>query len=236
MLDVFFLSYDEPFADEHFELLKFKAPYAKRVHGVKGIFNAHKECAKRSMTSHFYVVDADAIIESDFNFNFEPDENKEWWSGVSQVDCLHVWRAKNPINDLIYGVGGVKLFPKKPVMEAKDWHIDFTTSVKIKGFKVMPEISNTNAFNTDPFNTWKSAFRECTKLSAKTIKNQNDIDTEQRLKIWCTVGADRMYGKYCILGANQGKEYGEMFKDDVENLDKINDFIWLKKMFNVNKI
>ncbi len=33
------------------------------------------------------------------------------WS--SQVDCLHVWRAKNPINDLIYGVGGVKLFPKK---------------------------------------------------------------------------------------------------------------------------
>ena len=94
MLDIFFLSYDEPFADENFELLKFKVPYAKRVHGIKGIFNAHKECAKRSMTTHFYVVDADAIIESDFNFNFEPEENREWWLGVSQVDCIHVWRAK----------------------------------------------------------------------------------------------------------------------------------------------
>ena len=232
MLDVFFLSYDEPFADEHFELLKFTAPHAKRVHGVKGIFNAHKECAKQSMTTHFYVVDADAIIESNFNFNFEPDENKEWWSGVSQFDCIHVWRAINPINDLIYGLGGVKLFPKKPIMQAEDWHIYFTTSVKIKGFKVMSEISNINAFNTDPFNTWKSAFRECTKLSSKIIENQKDNDTEERLKIWCTAGADRMYGNYCMDGANQGKEYGEKFKDDIDKLNNINDFEWLREKFN----
>ena len=233
MLDIFFLSYNEPFADEHFELLKLKAPHAKRVQGITGIFNAHKECAKRSMTTHFYVVDADAIIESNFNFDFEPDENKEWWPAVSQVDCLHVWRARNPINDLVYGVGGVKLFPKKPVMEATDWHIDFTTSVKIKGFKVMPEVSNINAFNTDPFNTWKSAFRECTKLSAKTIKNQKDDDTAQRLKIWCTVGKERMFGNHCILGANQGKEYGKKFKDDIDKLNKINDFEWLHEKYNL---
>ena len=37
MLDVFFLSYNEPFADEHFELLQIFAPRAKRVHGVKDV-------------------------------------------------------------------------------------------------------------------------------------------------------------------------------------------------------
>ena len=41
--DVFFLSYNEEFADENFELVQLVAPHAKRVHGIKGIFNAHKE-------------------------------------------------------------------------------------------------------------------------------------------------------------------------------------------------
>ena len=67
MLDVFFLSYDEPFADEHYELLQLVAPHAKRVHGIKGIYNGHKECARQAMTENFYVIDADAILEPDLN-------------------------------------------------------------------------------------------------------------------------------------------------------------------------
>ena len=235
MLDVFFLSYNEPFADEHYELLQLVAPHAKRVHGIKGIFNAHKECAKQSMTTHFYVVDADAIIESEFNFDYTPSPDINWFEGknyaIKQTQCLHVWRSKNPINSLVYGNGGVKLFPKKAVMKAEDWRVDFTTSVAVRAFKAMPQISNVNAFNTDPFNTWKSAFRECTKLSSKIIEKQKDDDTEQRLKIWCTVGKEQPYGKYCILGANHGKEYGEKFKDDIDKLNKINDFEWLKWKF-----
>jgi hypothetical protein len=236
MLDVFFLSYNEPFADEHYELLQLVAPHAKRVHGIKGIFNAHKECAKQSMTTHFYVVDADAIIESDFNFDYTPSPDINWFKGknyaIKQTQCLHVWRSKNPINGLVYGNGGVKLFPKKAVMNASDWRVDFTTSVAVRAFKAMPQISNINAFNTDPFNTWKSAFRECTKLASKIIEKQKDDDTEQRLKIWCSVGKEQPYGKYCILGAIQGKEYGEKFKDDIDKLNNINDFEWLREKFN----
>ena len=40
MLDVFFLSYNEPYADEHYEKLLEKAPHARRVHGVKGFVEA----------------------------------------------------------------------------------------------------------------------------------------------------------------------------------------------------
>ena len=50
MFDVFFISYHEQYADENFDSLKEKAPLAKRVDGVKGIFNAHKRAAELSKT------------------------------------------------------------------------------------------------------------------------------------------------------------------------------------------
>ena len=42
MLDVIQISYHEPYADDNYELLQLFAPHAKRVQGVKGIFEAHK--------------------------------------------------------------------------------------------------------------------------------------------------------------------------------------------------
>ena len=129
MLDVFFLSYDEPSADENYEILKMFAPNAKRVQGVKGIFNAHLECAKQSNTSHFYVVDADAVIEEEFSFKFTPDYDAEAYPAVPETECVYVWRSRNPINDLIYGYGGIKLFPKHKLLNASEWVVDMTTTI-----------------------------------------------------------------------------------------------------------
>ena len=47
-------------ADENFENLKKVIPVAKRVDGVKGIPNAHKQAAMLADTSMVYVVDGDA--------------------------------------------------------------------------------------------------------------------------------------------------------------------------------
>ena len=107
---------------------------------------------------------------------------------------------------------------------------DMTTSISSK-FKVMNEISNITAFNTDPFNTWKSAFRECAKLSSKIINNQNEEETNERLKTWTTVGHDRQYGEYALAGAMAGMEFGLSGGSD---LRLINDFNWLKEKFNGN--
>ncbi len=71
MLDVIQISYHEPYAEDNFELLKLFAPHAKRVQGVKGIFEAHKEAARLAETGHFYVIDADAIIDEEFSFRFK---------------------------------------------------------------------------------------------------------------------------------------------------------------------
>ena len=129
------------------------------------------------------------------------------------------------------------MFPTETCRSANEWRIDFTTSVSNKpgekgAFKAMPTISNVTAFNTDPFNTFKSAFRECTKLAAKVIDKQKDAETEQRLDIWCSVGSDRGFGEYAIAGAIAGREYGEENKNNMEALSKINDFGWLEQQFN----
>ena len=222
--DIFHLSYKESFADETFDTLKKRFPWARRVQGVKGIFNGHKKCAEQAYTEMFFVVDADADLNENFDFSYKPD--------IYDLDKIHVWRCQNPVNDLIYGYGGVKLFPTRPLRDAKDWHIDFTTSVGGKDkFKPMPYISNTTRINTDPFTTWKSAFRECVKLSSKIIEGQKDHETDERLNTWCTKGKDRPFGEYAVHGALAGRDYGLKNKQDSAKLDLINDFNWLKNQF-----
>jgi hypothetical protein len=221
--DVVFISYQEPNADENYEKLLKKIPHAKRVHGVTGIHQAHVEAAKLCNTPMFWIVDGDAEILNDFNFDYQIPK----WDH----NTVHVWRAKNPINDLVYGYGGVKLFPRELALVMDTSKPDMTTSIS-KVFKPMAEISNITSFNTDPFNTWKSAFRECCKLASKIIDRQKENETIDRLTVWKTVGAERDFGKYAIDGARQGEEFGINNKDDIEKLKLINNFKWLREKFD----
>ena len=123
MLDVIQISYYEETADENFEILQLFAPHAKRVEGVKGIFDAHQAAARIAETNHFYVVDADAVIEETFKFDFIPKSNQLEYDHFPQTDCIYTWRSRNPVNDLLYGYGGVKLFPRKQMLEAKTWNV-----------------------------------------------------------------------------------------------------------------
>jgi hypothetical protein len=225
------LTFGEPEADDNFEILKYFAPHAKRIDGVEGLLNAHKACAEESKTSYFYVCDADAVIKENFSFKFEPSDRREAYPGVPETECVFTYRSHNPINDLIYGYGAVKLFPKKNLLNCEEFKVDMTTSIGAK-FKPLFEISNTTAFNTDPFNTWRSAFRECTKLSSNVIDNNISVDDAYRLEVWCTRGEDRRFGEYAILGAEQGRDFGTHYKNNKEALRKINDWEWLRKTFN----
>jgi hypothetical protein len=216
--DIIFISYNEPNADENFAKLKARFPYAQRINGVKGIHQAHIAAAKKAFTKMFWVVDGDAVIVDSFNFDHV----------VSKYDleCVHVWRSKNPVNGLEYGYGGVKLLPKKLTVNMDLSKPDMTTSISPL-FKAMEEISNITAFNTDPFNSWKSAFRECCKLASKTIDRQDTAETEQRLSVWCSASTDA----HAQDGACSGRDYGIKHASDPEALKKINDFEWLEDQF-----
>ena len=224
--DVVFISYNEANAEENYLRLLDVCPRAKRVHGIKGIHNAHIKAATLCDTDMIWVVDGDAVIENDFNFDLVMSSY--------DIDCVHVWRSRNPINNLEYGNGGVKLLPRHLTLNMNVNTSDMTTSIS-KKFKAMNTVSNINSFNTDEFTTWRSAFRECCKLSSRTIERQFEEETQQRLDIWCTTGQDALFGEYAIAGAKAGRQYGLENKNNLEELRKINDFEWLKEKFHAFK-
>lgn len=232
--DIIFISYNEPNADENYEKLLARFPRAKRVHGVKGIHQAHIEAAKLADSYMFWVVDGDAVIIDDFKFDFEyiPHYNVVSRRILSKI--VHVWKSRNPINDLEYGYGGVKLLPKDLTINMDVNKVDMTTSISDQ-FKSMPDVSNVTVFNTDPFNTWKSAFRECVKLASGSIDRQENEETEQRLERWCSdYGKDKPFGEFAVLGARSGKQFGIENSGDETMLKLINDFDWLKKRFETS--
>ncbi len=221
--DIVYISYDEPYADENYEKLKQKYPKLKRVDKVKGIHNAHIQAAKLCSTDYFWVIDADNDLVDDFVFEYDINFYEE--------PKVRVWRCQNPINGLVYGYGGVKLLPRMQTINMDVTTADMTTSISSL-YEPVFKVSSTTRFNTDPFHTWRSAFRECVKLSSQVIDRQNDTETLERLNTWCTVGLDKPYGKYAIEGAKQGKEFGIKHKDDKSQLRLINDFNWLKSKFD----
>ena len=221
--DVVFISYKESFAEVNYLKLYSKLTKNKlfRVDGVQGIHQAHIEAAKKTSTDMFYVVDADAQIVNTFDFDYQIP-----YYEFNTKNTVHVWQSLNPINGLVYGYGGVKLLPRQLTIDMDLSKPDMTTSIS-NLFKPIQRISNITAFNTDPFNTWKSAFRECCKLASRVIDRQDDTETQQRLDTWCSVG-----NEYATGGAKAGRDYGLANRTDLEALKKINDFKWLEDQFN----
>ena len=216
-LDVIFISYKEPNADENWQRVLEKAPWAKRVHGVEGIFNAHKAAAKLAKTDMFFVVDGDAWLVDDWEFDFQPS--------IFDRDCAYVWCSQNPVNDLTYHNGGVKLFNKSILMKKKKWTtLDMFTGIMPK-ISAEDRISCVTSFNVDEFSTWRSAFRECVKL----YKN-NQMG---KLNEWLSSDPKKKFGKYAALGASQACDYASEFANDHTSLLKINDYAWLKQQFDL---
>ncbi len=215
--DIVFLSYKEPAATSAYERLtaRFNATWVK---DIAGIFEAHKEAARSVKSKMFWVVDADAEITDTFDFGYIPD--------VYDQEVVHVWASKNPITDQEYGYGGVKLFNREQVLNATSWGLDFTTGLSTR-FKSMPDVSCVTRFNTDAYSTWRSAFRECVKLSLK-----DDAESVERLTGWLNPVQDADFAAEAKRGAEAGRAYALANKNDIEALARINDYEWLRNRYD----
>jgi hypothetical protein len=100
--------------------------------------------------------------------------------------------------------------------------LDMTTSFPLK---IMPTIASVTHFNTSPFSTWRSAFREGVKLACSTSE-----ENQQRLAIWCST-AHGPFAEECLSGARAGRAYGGAWRDDQAMLLRINDWDWLRAQF-----
>ena len=224
--DVVYLSYKEPFADKGFNKLQDHIRSNANIgliwiRDVEGIFEAHKIASTRVSSKMFWVVDADAIIDKDFKFDYIPD--------VYDEEVVHVWASKNPINGLEYGYGGVKLFPTEMVRNATSWGLDFTTGLSSR-FKSMPQVSCITKFNTDGFNAWRSAFRECVKLTLN-----DDAESKERLDTWLQTQGDEPFTDEAVKGSVEGNKFAKANKDNLKELNKINDYGWLNEQYNRSK-
>ena len=220
---VVFISYHESNAEENWQRVLEKAPNALRVNGVTGIFNAHKAAAKLAKTDMFYVVDGDAYLTDDFEFDFQPS--------LHNRDCTHIWQAKNPINGLVYGYGGVKLFSRKVMMSAKHWEtLDLSTTV-INKLKIIDKVSNITAFDTDPMSVWRSTFRECVKLCYNVLENPKDKESKSRLKIWLKGNKLHKLNQYSKSAAQYAIDWFNNNKHDYDLIKNVNDRDWLEEKF-----
>jgi hypothetical protein len=212
--DIIYLSYDEPNAEKNYADLLNKVPWAKRVHGVKGSDAAHKACARLSETDRFVTVDGDNIVhESFFNQELDFEENK------NLSKCVVSWCGHNVINGLMYGNGGLKLWPKQYVLDMQthenapsddpNAQVDFCWDAEyIQMNACFSDVYN----NASPYQAWRAGFREGVKMSLdrgvrvkhSDFKRQVHWKNLHRLLIWMNVGADIKNGLWAILGARQG--------------------------------
>jgi hypothetical protein len=208
-LDLIFISYDEPNADRNYADLCNNAPWAKRVHGIKGSDAAHKAAAEIATTPWLITVDADNIVNSSF-FDLTIDLTNPSIS-------VYSWMAQNSINGLMYGNGGLKIW-KKDFIEKMRTHessdsdraqVDFCWEDQYVQFK---ECYSTSVINTTPFQAWRAGFREGVKMTLvdgvkvlpQEIKERVWWHNLHRLKIWSTVGCHADNGIYAILGSRMG--------------------------------
>ena len=207
--DVVFLSYDEPNADLHYADLCAKAPWAKRVHGVKGSDHAHKAAANLAETEWFITVDADNIVDPSF-FNLDLDMTDP------KIE-VYGWCGRNKINGLMYGNGGIKIWKKDFVLNMKTHEnsesdrgqVDFCWE---DGYRNFPRVYSESIITGSPFQAWRAGFREGVKMTLldgvrvppQEIKERIWWHNIHRLRMWSTVGAHEENGKYAILGARMG--------------------------------
>jgi hypothetical protein len=218
MTPIYFLYNDETNAEENLARLHVKASHALAVKSIGTIFESHKHIASLCQDDRFYVVDADCWIVDSFNFDKQIELKPK---------SVAVFRAKNPINGLVYGHGGIKLFSKDCFSAERLDRPDMTTTLADHYIK-LNILASEHRFNYNAYATWRTAFREAVKLSAGVNKNNNDTETKERLTMWCEAGIETELGYFAIQGARHGVAYAK--SPDVD-FNLVNNFAWLDSKF-----
>ena len=218
-MDVIFISYDEPNAEKHWNILKAQCPRAKRIQNIKGQTEAYHAAAHLSETEWFYIVFPKLEVLDTFDFSYQPDRLKNI--------CHYIFYAKNPVNDLEYGHGAIVLYNKQLTLSTiSPKGLDFTLS---SPHDTVPIVSAINHLDIDPWMAWRTAFREVMKLK-QSIDMIPSVESTYRLKIW-TSKAKGPNGEWVLKGSNDASDYYDNYKNSYKDLIKSYDFAWLKQYF-----
>ena len=210
-LDCIFLTYDEPKKEEFWIKIQNMTPWAKRVDGVKGSDAAHKAAAAASATEWFVLIDGDNIPDPEF-FNLQLQIKPEHEGGAFR------WKARNTINGLRYGNGGLSVWSREFVNnmrthEASDGSdetaVEFCFDPK---YFAMHNCYSTTHPNGTPKQAWRAGYREGVKMCLDRGRKPTLAEFEEKVNnrnydhlcIWQSVGADVENGLWAMYGARLG--------------------------------
>ena len=235
-LDCIYLSYDEPQKEEHWAKIRNMVPLARRVDGVQGSDAAHKAAAAASDTDRFILIDGDNLPNPSFFNQTLVFPSQEYETAVFR------WRARNHVNGLMYGNGGLSSWTKSFVnMMQTHENSDGRTETQVEfcfdpQYWAMHDCYSTTYPNGSPFHAWRAGFREGVKMclqrgrrpTVDEFRNQvlRNLD---HLTIWHNIGADVDHGEWCMAGARQGTYMTMLTNWDhtlVQNFDALEE-LWL---------
>jgi hypothetical protein len=212
-LDCIYLTYDEPKKEEFWIKIQNMVPWARRVDGVKGSDAAHKAAADASDTDRFVLIDGDNLPDPEF-FNLQLKLD------TTNRDCVFRWKARNIINGLQYGNGGMSCWTKDFVHNMKTHEASDGSAANDVEFCFYPnywamnDCYSTTYPNATPFQAWRAGFREGVKMcldrgarpNIEQFKDRIVSRNYDNLCIWQTVGADVENGFWAIYGARLGTQ------------------------------
>ena len=211
-LDCVFLTYDEPQKEEFWIKIRNMVPWAKRVDGVKGSDAAHKAAAAVSDTERFVLIDGDNLPDPAF-FN-----QTLHFPSTEYENAVFRWRARNHVNGLMYGNGGLSSWTREFVNTMQtheasqgrdETDVEFCFDPR---YWPMYDCYSTTYPNGSAFQAWRAGFREGVKMCLDrgrkpTLEEFTDRVHKHNLDhltIWHNVGTDAEYGEWAIAGARQG--------------------------------
>ena len=219
-MDVIFISYKEPNAEENYKDLLSKFPYAKRVHGITGIYEAYYEASKLNSSDCFITVDGDTVVWDnlkDIEFNFTSDNQ------------LIRYPTRNNVLGIVNASGSIKCMSKNIFNYiTKD---NFDKNVEWYRCDNIELIDNNNIcvgesiINSSPYQAFCAGFREA-------FKTYSLFGNSKKFKMRYTLSWCKEYevknGKSSAFGARLGFLHAI---DDTISLVDVNNFEFLEELF-----
>ena len=212
--DIVFISNGEPNAEQHYKRLSLlpKANRLVRVSNINGRAAAYHAAAQASTTPWFFAVFAKLEVDIDFDFTWQPDR--------MQQAKHYIFHAKNPVNGLVYGHQAMIAYNRQLVLANPGVGLDFTLD---SPHEVVPVLSGVAHYDTSPWSSWRTAFREVLKLKASLP----DVESEYRLNKWLDVTSDETDPQWSRFGAEDAVEYYDQVNGDFAALKKSYEWDWL---------
>ena len=220
-MDIIFISYKEPNAEVNYQDLLSKFPHAKRVHGVRGIYEAYYKASKLNESDCFITVDGDTVVWDnlkDIEFNFTNDNQ------------LIRYPTRNSILDITGTSGSIKCWTKNTfnyiTKDNFNKNLEWYRCDNIEQTRGNVCVGET-VINSSTYQAFCAGFREAFKIHSLFGESKINYTLS-----WC-VKREVKNGKSCAFGARLGFLYAI---DNKISLQDVNNFEFLKELFTNSNI